>query len=147
MTPELLILFGLDLGVFVMFLVFLRNSRQVVVETKVGKKWLIPVAFLAVGVIGLKRYPAPFSYVQCFALVGLGLMYYKMKSGLSQRGIVMMGSLMKYEKIKEITLSWKDNCIFFEHQRRQLALFFREEQYDDVLAFLKKRAITTKKVH
>ena len=104
-------------------------------------KWMIPVLFLAIAIIGFVRYEGVFRIVQFIVPIILGVMYYFMKSGLSDEGIVMMGSLIKFHKAGQVMLSRSDNSIYFVRNKIQTALFFEEDQFDEVRNFLKEHSV------
>ena len=143
MDIQTLILYVFDIVMLVAFARMLVISNTVKIETKVGNKmkWMIPVLFLAIAVIGFVRYEGIFRIVQFVVPIILGIMYYFMKSGLSDEGIVMMGSLIKFHKAGQVTLSRSDNSIYFVKNKITTALFFEEEQFDEVRDFLKKHSV------
>ena len=143
MDIQNLILYVFDVVMLVAFARMLLVSSTVKIETKVGNKmkWMIPVLFLAIAVIGFVRYEGVFRIVQFIVPIILGVMYYFMKSGLSDEGIVMMGSLIKFHKAGQVMLSRSDNSIYFVRNRIQTALFFEEDQFDEVRNFLKEHSV------
>ncbi len=143
MDIQTLILYVFDIVMLVAFARMLVVSNTVKIETKVGNKmkWMIPVLFIAIAVIGFVRYEGIFRIAQFIAPIILGIMYYFMKSGLSDEGIVMMGSLIKFHKAGQVTLSRSDNSIYFVKNKITTALFFEEEQFDEVRDFLKKHSV------
>ena len=143
MDIQTLILYVFDIVMLVAFARMLVVSNTVKIETKVGNKmkWMIPVLFIAIAVIGFVRYEGIFRIVQFVVPIILGIMYYFMKSGLSDEGIVMMGSLIKFHKTGQVTLSRSDNSIYFVKNKITTALFFEEDQFDEVRDFLKKHSV------
>ena len=143
MDIQNLILYVFDVVMLVAFARMLLVSNTVKIETKVGNKmkWMIPVLFLAIAVIGFVRYEGVFRIVQFIVPIILGVMYYFMKSGLSDEGIVMMGSLIKFHKAGQVMLSRSDNSIYFARNKIQTALFFEEDQFDEVRNFLKEHSV------
>lgn len=143
MDIQTLILYVFDIVMLVAFVRMLVISNTVKIETKVGNKmkWMIPVLFIAIAVIGFVRYEGIFRIVQFIVPIILGIMYYFMKSGLSDEGIVMMGSLIKFHKAGQVTLSRSDNSIYFVKNKITTALFFEEDQFDEVRDFLKKHSV------
>ena len=143
MDIQTLILYVFDIVMLVAFARMLVISNTVKIETKVGNKmkWMIPVLFIAIAVIGFVRYEGIFRIVQFVVPIILGIMYYFMKSGLSDEGIVMMGSLIKFHKAGQVTLSRSDNSIYFVKNKITTALFFEEDQIDEVRDFLKKHSV------
>ena len=143
MDIQNLILYVFDVVMLVAFARMLMVSNTVKIETKVGNKmkWMIPVLFLAIAIIGFVRYEGVFRIVQFIVPIILGVMYYFMKSGLSDEGIVMMGSLIKFHKAGQVMLSRSDNSIYFVRNKIQTALFFEEDQFDEVRNFLKEHSV------
>ena len=143
MDIQNLILYVFDVVMLVAFARMLLVSNTVKIETKVGNKmkWMIPVLFLAIAMIGFIRYEGIFRIVQFIVPIILGVMYYFMKSGLSDEGIVMMGSLIKFHKAGQVMLSRSDNSIYFVRNKIQTALFFEEDQFDEVRKFLKEHSV------
>ena len=137
MDIQNLILYVFDVVMLVAFARMLMVSNTVKIETKVGNKmkWMIPVLFLAIAMIGV------FRIVQFIVPIILGVMYYFMKSGLSDEGIVMMGSLIKFHKAGQVMLSRSDNSIYFVRNKIQTALFFEEDQFNEVRNFLKEHSV------
>jgi hypothetical protein len=136
-----LLFYVLDLLIFVMMLRWMKNSRKVVIPTKQGMQWLVPVLFAVVAVIGFIRYNGLFQYVQTAALGIFAAMYFFLKSGLCDEGIVMNGALTTWENAGTVTLSHKDSCIQFHLKRRDAALYFAPEQMDEVREFLASRSV------
>lgn len=134
MDIQNLILYVFDAVMLVAFARMLMVSNTVKIETKVGNKmkWMIPVLFIVIAIIGFVRYEGVFRIVQFIIPIILGIMYYFMKSGLSDEGIVMMGSLIKFHKAGQVTLSRSDNSIYFVRNKITTALFFEEDQFDEV---------------
>ena len=91
--------------------------------------------------IGFVRYEGIFRIVQFIVPIILGIMYYFMKSGLSDEGIVMMGSLIKFHKAGQVTLSRSDNSIYFMKNKITTALSSKKIRFDEVRDFLKKHSV------
>lgn len=138
-----LIFYILDIVIIVMLLKWHANCRKIRVETKVGAKWLIPALFIVVAVIGFFKYEDDlvFRFVQPAVLVICAILYYTVKSGLSDDGIIMMGSLTKWEKAGSVTLNKKESCVIFKLRGKTAALYFDPDQLDDVRKFLAERAV------
>jgi len=115
------------------------NSKKVVLETRVGAKWLIPSIVLIFGFIGWFKYDGWFRIIQSVMFVFVAVMYYLLKSGLSEDGIVMMGKLIKYHDAKPISVNKNESCIIFKMKKRNAALYFDYDQLNDVQRFLKKK--------
>ncbi|MBW9212747.1 MULTISPECIES: hypothetical protein [Terrabacteria group] len=146
MSVNQMIFLVLDVLVFAMFTLMLVHSSQVEVETKVGNRWAVFVLFVLLAIVGFMHNQGAFRYIQSGVVLGLGIMYMNMKSGLSPKGVVLMGSLVKYKKIGQLTLSRKDSSLFFEHFHKINALFFEPSQYEEFRDYLAKYSVSVKKM-
>ncbi|MGM9940835.1 MAG: hypothetical protein ACI32N_02450 [Bulleidia sp.] len=142
-----LIFYILDVVIIGMLIHWHANCRKIVVETKIGAKWIIPALFLVVAVIGFFKYQDTpvFRIVQTAALVICAGLYYTVKSGLSDEGIVMMGALTKWEKAGSVTLNKKEACVIFKLRGKTAVLYFDPDQLDEVRNFLAQRSIRDNK--
>ena len=142
-----LIFYILDLIIIVMLLRWHGNCRKIRIETKIGAKWIIPAIFIVVAVIGFFKYQDDpyFRYIQTGALLLCAVLYYTMRSGLSDDGVVMMGALTKWEKAGSITLNKKESCIIFKLRGKTAALYFDPDQLYDVRNFLAQRSVSHNK--
>lgn len=134
-------LYALDIVIFVMFANMLKNSSEVELEVKVKAKWMIVAIFGALALLGFTRYEGIFRYIQTAIIIVLAIMYYNMKSGLSPKGIVLMGSLVTYEKAGTVSLSRENHCLTYKQKGMDAALFFDYNQYDDMKSYLQKRSV------
>lgn len=146
MSVNQIVFLVLDSVVFVMFVRMMIHSRQVEVEIKVGNRWAVFGLFVLLAIVGFGHNKGFFRYIQSGIVLVLGWMYMTMKSGLSPKGVVLMGSLISYEKIGQLTLSKKDSSLFFEHLRKTNALFFEPSQYEEFRAYLAKHSVSVKKM-
>ena len=142
-----LIFYILDLIIIVMLLRWHGNCRKIRIETKIGAKWIIPAIFIVVAVVGFFKYQDDpyFRYIQTGALLLCAGLYYTMRSGLSDDGVVMMGALTKWEKAGSITLNKKESCIIFKLRGKTAALYFDPDQLNDVRNFLAQRSVSHNK--
>ena len=142
-----LIFYILDIVIIVMLLRWHGNCRKIRIETKIGAKWIIPAIFIVVAVIGFFKYQDDpyFRYIQTGALLLCAGLYYTMRSGLSDDGVVMMGALTKWEKAGSITLNKKESCIIFKLRGKTAALYFDPDQLNDVRNFLAQRSVSHNK--
>lgn len=137
------VFYVLDLAILVMLVKWTITSSKVKIATTVGARWLVPTLFFIVAVIGFVKYEGFFKWSQTISLIVFGIMYYFLKSGLSDDGIVMNGALTSWEKAGTVTLSKKDSCIIFTLKKRNAALYFDPSQLDEVRSFLSKRSVKT----
>ena len=142
-----LIFYILDIVIIVMLMRWHGNCRKIRIETKIGAKWIIPAIFIVVAVVGFFKYQDDpyFRYIQTGALLLCAVLYYTMRSGLSDDGVVMMGALTKWEKAGSITLNKKESCIIFKLRRKTAALYFDPDQLNDVRNFLAQRSVSHNK--
>lgn len=138
MPLEDLIFYVLDTAVFALLIKMYINCKQIEVEVKVSGKWIIPVMFLVVGGISFFRYDGAFKYIQTAILLAMAVMYYNMKSGLSSRGIVSMGSLTKYEKAGKLSIDHKDHAVCYGPGRRQGFLYFDVNQEKEISEYIQR---------
>jgi hypothetical protein len=131
----------LDVVILIMMIQWTRTSQKVKIHTKQGLQWLVPVIFVAVAVIGWFRYSGLFQIVQTIALIVFAGMYYFLKSGLSEEGIVINGSLTQWEDAGKVTLDKKNNCITFRLKRRDANMYFKPEQLEEIRKFLADKAV------
>ena len=142
-----LIFYILYIVIIVMLMRWHGNCRKIRIETKIGAKWIIPAIFIVVAVIGFFKYQDDpyFRYIQTGALLLCAGLYYTMRSGLSDDGVVMMGALTKWEKAGSITLNKKESCIIFKLRGKTAALYFDPDQLNDVRNFLAQRSVSHNK--
>ena len=137
---EDIVFYIMDAGVFVMFAYMLWRSTTVVIESKIGNKWIIAGMFLLLGAVGFLNYRAPFTWIQLAFMILIAGMYMMLKSGLSNDGIIMAGSFLSFVKAGRITVYKKDHCISFDSRGRRVDLFFDEGQMEEVRSFLKEHS-------
>lgn len=147
MSVNNLIFYVLDVIIIGMLLYWHHNCKKIVIETKVGAKWLIPALFIVVAVIGFFRYQDDpvFRYIQTAALLLDAFLYYTVRSGLCEEGIVMMGALTKWNKAGSVSLNKKESCLIFKLRGKTAALYFDPDQMDDVRKFLAERSVSHSK--
>lgn len=138
MTIEDLVFYIMDAAIFALLCKMLKNSKEVELEVKVNGRWFIPLMFLAVAVLSFLRYSGVFRYIQTICLILFAGMYYCMKSGLSEKGIVSMGSLVKYEKSGKIRIVPKENAIYYGPGKKQSILYFEDGRAKEIATYLQK---------
>ena len=133
------VLYAMDIGVLALISYLFWRSRTVVIESKTGNKWIIALLLFSLGVAGFFNYRGAFTWIQlAFTSVSAG-MYLMLKSGLAEKGIVMVGSFITYEKAGMVTIHKKEHYITFYSRGNRVALEFDESQMNDVTAWLKER--------
>ena len=135
---EDIVFYIMDAGVFCLFIYMLWRSRSVVIESKVGNKWIGAGLFFLLGLVGFMNYRPFFTWFQMIFMAVIAVMYMLLKSGLTETGIVMVGSFISFEKAGRITLYKKGHCISFDSRGRKVDLFFDEGQMEEVRSWLKK---------
>ncbi|MBR2595746.1 MAG: hypothetical protein IKE06_05430 [Solobacterium sp.] len=142
-----LIYLVLDAVILVWIGRMILNTRTIVLKTKTGFRWLVPLLFFTVAVISyLRNLPGIFRVIQPVLLMIMGCMYWFVGSGLSEDGIVVMGQLTRYDHAENLAYDDEDGILTFSTGRKSHALFFAIGQDDDVLKFLRERKlIRTKK--
>lgn len=148
MESEDILFYILDLVILIKFIFMLKRSNQVEIEFTVGynMKWIIPSIFIAIAVIGFMRYEGTFRIVQTVVLILMAVMYYGMKNGLAKDGIVMMGSFLPYKDAKNLDVDVRECCVKFKKKNAPAALYFDNEQLDEIRLYLIKHAgLTFKK--
>lgn len=140
-----LFFYVLDIAVFVMLIIWTKNSREVKVPSKVPAQWLVPVLFLVIGGYGFFRYAGVFKYLQTGFMVVFAVMYYFLKSGLSEKGVVMNGALTPWSTAGKITVMKKEGKVVFQTKRREVALYYDRDQLEEARKFLAARSVKSEK--
>ncbi|MBQ9327375.1 MAG: hypothetical protein IJ225_02415 [Solobacterium sp.] len=140
MTIGDLIFYALDIFILFMLVRMRKNSREIEVPTSLGPRWVIPAIFFAIAILGLINYTGLFRWVQTIALVVMGIIYWGMNSGLSPKGVVMIGRLYPYEKSKPITVDDEHHNVTFNIRRSPTPVNFLPEQMKEVRNYLSKYA-------
>lgn len=130
----------LDAVILVMLIRMKKASDAIEIRTDVGARWVIPAMFWGIALIGVFRYTGIFRAVQTAVLVGFGGLYWTFNSGLSKDGIVMIGRLYPYTKLKKIQVDDADHCVNFSKNGAMAPIPFKEEQMRDVRNYLVKYA-------
>ena len=73
-----------------------------------------------------------------FLILAAGLCY-TLKTGLAKEGVVSFGSMLRYEKMRRISLSKRDSCLWIETKYRKASVSFKPEQMPQVRAYLKDK--------
>ena len=145
MTVGDLIFYILDAVILYMLYRMYQQSKTIEVKTTLGPRWVIPALFWAIALLGLFNYSGAFRWIQTILLAAMGGIYWKMDSGLSPKGIVMIGRLYPYEKTKPITVDDEQHCVNFTIRRAPTPVYFKPEQMKEVRSYLSKYAGTAKK--
>ena len=137
-----LIYLVLDAVILVWIGRMILNTRTIVLKTKTGFRWLVPLLFFTVAVISyLRNLPGIFRVIQPVLLMIMGCMYWFVGSGLSEEGVVVMGQLTRYDHAEDLAYDDENGILTFKSGRKSHALFFAVGQDDDVLQFFRKRKL------
>lgn len=140
MTVGDLIFYVLDAVILYMLYRMHQASKTIEIKTSVGPRWVIPAMFWAIALLGLFNYRGAFRIIQTIALAVMGGIYWTFDSGLSKKGLVMIGRLYPYEKTKPITVDEANHCVNFTIRKAPTAIFFLPEQMRDVHNYLSRHA-------
>lgn len=144
MSAREAIYYGLDVLILVNILLVVRTSKTIELVANMGFRWLVPGLFWGVAIIGLFRYEGTFRIVQTIVLIVMGILYYFVRSGLNQDGIIAMGRLTRYEDAGNYVFDENLNTLRFYTNKKQASVMFSPEQSNDVQNYLAK--VTKKKV-
>ena len=145
MTVGDLIFYILDAVILYMLYRMYNSSKEIQVKTVLGPRWVIPALFWAIALLGFFNYKGVFRWVQTILLAVMGGIYWKMESGLSTKGVVMIGRLYPYEKTKPIVIDDEQHCVNFTIRRAPTPVYFLPEQMKEVRSYLSKHAGVAKK--
>ncbi len=140
MTVGDLIFYVLDAVILYMLYRMYQASKTIEIKTSVGPRWVIPAMFWVIALLGVFNYRGAFRVIQTIALAAMGAIYWTFDSGLSKKGVVMIGRLYPYEKTKPITVDEANHCVNFTIRRVPTAIFFLPEQMKDVHNYLSRHA-------
>ncbi len=145
MTVGDIIFYVLDAVILYMLYRMYNNSKEIEVKTVIGPRWVIPAMFWAIALLGFFNYSGVFRWIQTILLVVMGGIYWKMESGLSPKGVVMIGRLYTYEKTKPITVDDENHCVNFTIRRAPTPMYFPPDKMKEVRSYLSKHAGIAKK--
>lgn len=131
----------MDVMIMVMLFMWIKTSRKVIIEAKAGSKIIISVMFFAVAVLTFIRYSGWIRYVQTVTLIVIGVLFYLVKSGISEDGIVMTGIFTSWSKAGKVSLNRTDCSISFEVNHKPGRLYFKAEQMDEIRKVLTKKKV------
>ena len=115
-------------------------SRKVVIESRAGSKWTMPVIYAVISLVSVFRFTGMMKYVQSILMLFLAVLSSFLKHGLAEDGIVRTGSFLTYEKAGTVTLSNNHSCIFFRAGHRDAMMTFEYDQLDEVRDYLRRRS-------
>lgn len=146
MTVGDAIFYVLDAVILYMLYRMHQSSKTIEIKTTLGPRWVIPAMFWAVALLGAFNYQEPvFRIIQTAALIVMGAIYWTFDSGLSKKGVVMIGRLYPYEKAQPIMIDEENHCVNFTIRRAPTPVFFLPEQMAEVRNYLSKYAGMPKK--
>ena len=135
-----LLFYVLDAIVMATLFKMRRDSKRIEVATKLGPRWVIPCIFWGIAAIGLFNYSGVFRVIQTALLVIMGVLYWGLNSGLSPDGIVMIGKLYPYQKLKSIKVDDEGHRVEFSKGAAPAYIDFNEDQMKEVHRYLSKNA-------
>jgi hypothetical protein len=130
----------LDAIVMVMLVRMKAASRRIELPTRLGPRWVIPCVFWGIALVGLFNYSGVFRIVQTVLLAGMGILYWGLNSGLSPEGIVIIGRLYPYKKLKSIRILDKEHRVEFSKGAGPAFIDFAPDQMKEVHHYLSKHA-------
>lgn len=128
----------LDLFVAGFILKWILKSRTIKVEAKAGSKMVLCCLFFFAAALSFINEDGWLRYYQTIALSIIGIMYYFVKSGVSDEGIVTSGILTPWIKVKKVTLNHTENSISYEYNNKPYRLYFEKYKMNDVRNILQK---------
>jgi len=135
-----IIFYVLDAVIAVMLARMLRDSGKVEIEAYAGPKWVIPGLFWSIALISVFTYQGIFRIIHTAVLIGFGIVYWFMKSGLSPEGVVMIGRLYPYEKSKPIKVHDENRTVDFTIRKAPTTVSFPNQDMHKVRAYLSDHA-------
>lgn len=127
-----------DVVVIFLLIFWAKNSRKVIVEAKTGSKLLFSVMFYFVAIMSFMQYSGIIKWFQTIALIIIGTLFYFVKSGVSEEGIIMTGVLTTWDDAKKVTVNYLDGCLSFDGRHRPVKLYFDKKQLNEVRDILNK---------
>ncbi len=129
---------AVDLVIIVLLIFWVNTSRKVIVEAKAGSKLVFSAMFYVVAVMSFFQYSGFLKYFQTISLIVIGTLFYFVKSGVSEEGIIMTGVLTTWNDAQKITVNYADGCMSFEGKHRPVKLYFDKKQLNEVRDILNK---------
>ena len=127
-----------DVVIIFLLIFWVKNSRKVIVEAKTGSKLLFSVMFYFVAIMSFMQYSGFIKWFQTIALIVIGTLFYFVKSGVSEEGIIMTGVLTTWDDAKKVTVNYSDGCLSFDGRHRPVKLYFDKKQLNEVRDILNK---------
>lgn len=129
----------LDILVAGCILYWIKRSKSIEVEAKSNNKVLCGL-FFAVAVMSFINEDGWLRWFQTIALSLIGILYYFVRSGVSEEGIVTSGILTPWLKVKKVTLNHTDNSISYEYKNKPYRLTFDKEKMNSVREILQRNS-------
>lgn len=130
----------MDVMIMILMLGWIRTSRKVEIEARPGSKIVISCMFFGVAVLTFVRYTGWIRYVQTIVLVLIGVLFYLVKSGICDTGVVVTGVFTPWSRVGQVSFNRSDSSISFEVNHKPVRLYFKAEQMDQIRMFLSTRA-------
>lgn len=136
-----LVLLAINIILLVYLVGMVKNSREVSVSGKLGNVWIIAGFFFLMGLMRLMQGINAFAIIQTVMIMAVGVIYSQMRSGMSEKGIVMLGVLYPWKKIVKVDVSpdeaAKEIRVDFQVKKVSRFIYFdltQEEAVDQKLA-------------
>lgn len=128
----------MDAVIIALLIGWVKTSKKVIIEARASSKIIFTVMFCAVGVMSFFQYEGWIRYVQTCSLMCIGILFYFVKSGVSEEGMVVTGVLSTWSDIGKIDINQKDGCITFKGKHRTIHLFFNTSDLQAIRQIFKK---------
>lgn len=133
------VLFALNLVLFAYLLYMYINTRKIVVSGYIGSTKFIAIVFIVFAFIPLFTNMDIFTIIRSVLIATVGIMYSLLKSGISNEGFVIMGTLYPWRKISNIEKDKKEKYrVGFYIKRMYRYIEFKVEEKEQIDAILNK---------
>lgn len=122
----------IDVVIVILLVFWVKTSRKVIVEAKSGSKLIFSMMFYFVAIMSYFQYSGITKWIQTIALLVIGTLFYFVKSGVSEEGVIITGVLTTWNEAKEVTLNYADGCLSLQGRHRPVKLFFDKKQMNEV---------------
>ncbi len=123
---------AMDLIIILLLIQWVKVSKLVKIEAKAGNKFVFSAMFYLVAALSFFQYEGVLRYIQTISLIIIGTLFYFVKSGISEKGIIMTGVLSDWKKCGKIKMNYTDGCVSFQGKTRPVKLYFEKDQLNAV---------------
>lgn len=128
----------MDVVMILLLASWVKTSKKVIIEARANSKIIFTLLFCAVGVMSFFQYEGWIRYVQTISLMTIGILFYFVKSGVSEEGMIVTGILSTWNAIGKININQNDGCISFKAKKRNIHLFFDKKDLQDIRKIFEK---------